>query len=142
MKINFNTIKKHLGLEKEKPTTRESKIKIDDELEQDYEIVKIDKIGLIAPLGLEGGLILKSEDGREFPISAFSGDVAKYISNFTEERHDDIPSMYNLVEQICEESEILLVKVKIFENGGALRANLYFTGEKTSYYGILGHQMH
>jgi bifunctional DNase/RNase len=31
---------------------------------------------------------------------------------------------------MCEENEILLVKVKIYETGGIFRANLYFTGRK------------
>ena len=33
------------------------------------------------------------------------------------------------IEEICEENEIFLVKVKIYESGQALRANLYFTGK-------------
>jgi bifunctional DNase/RNase len=35
-----------------------------------------------------------------------------------------------MIEQICEESELLLVKVKIYESGGIFRANLYLTGRK------------
>jgi hypothetical protein len=35
-----------------------------------------------------------------------------------------------MVEQICEELGLYLVKVRIYENGDALRANLYFTGKK------------
>ena len=35
-----------------------------------------------------------------------------------------------MIEQICEENEIVLVKVKIYESGEVLRANLYFTGKK------------
>jgi bifunctional DNase/RNase len=35
-----------------------------------------------------------------------------------------------MIEQICEESELLLVKVKLYQSGSALRANLYFTGKK------------
>ncbi|GKS66614.1 hypothetical protein YTPLAS73_01610 [Nitrosarchaeum sp.] len=35
-----------------------------------------------------------------------------------------------MVEQICEENEIHLVKVKIYQSGGIFRANLYFTGKK------------
>ncbi len=35
-----------------------------------------------------------------------------------------------MIEQICEESELLLVKVKVYESGDALRANLYFVGKK------------
>ena len=35
-----------------------------------------------------------------------------------------------MFEQICEECGLLLVKVKIYQSGDALRANLYFTGKK------------
>jgi bifunctional DNase/RNase len=35
-----------------------------------------------------------------------------------------------MLEQICEDSGLLLVKVRIFASGEALRANLYFTGKK------------
>jgi hypothetical protein len=35
-----------------------------------------------------------------------------------------------MLEEICEENETVLVKVKIYESGAALRANLYFTGKK------------
>jgi bifunctional DNase/RNase len=77
-----------------------------------------------------GAVILKTNDGKEFPISAFSPDVAKHISDFQESKHNDIPSMYNMIEYICEESGLFLVKVRIYDSGEALRANLYFTGKK------------
>ena len=35
-----------------------------------------------------------------------------------------------MIEEICEENELVLVKVKIYESGEVLRANLYFTGKK------------
>jgi hypothetical protein len=35
-----------------------------------------------------------------------------------------------MLEEICEENETVLVKVKIYESGAALRANLHFTGKK------------
>ena len=77
-----------------------------------------------------GVVILKSLDEKEFPISAFSGDVATQISNFVKQKHNIIPTIYNMFEQICEESELLLVRVKVYESGESLRANLYFTGKK------------
>ena len=93
-------------------------------------MVKIKNIGLADPFALQGVLILTTDDGKEFPISAFSGEVAQYISNFYLQKRDAIPTIYNLVEQICELSELLLVNVKLYESGNALRANLYFTGKK------------
>ena len=104
-------------------------MKIDEAPDADFETVEISNIGLTVPFGL-GVIILKTDSGKEFPISAFSGEVAKYISNFLDEKRDSIPTIYNMVEQICEDTELLLVKIKLYNSGGALRANLYFSGKK------------
>jgi len=105
-----------------------SQLKIDETIDEEYEVVTISNVGLTT-LGM-GAVILKSLDGKEFPISAFSGEVAGQISNFVERKHSSILTSYNMIEQICEESELLLVKVKVYESGDALRANLYFVGKK------------
>ena len=63
-------------------------------------------------------------------MSGFSSEVAGFISGFLEGKREDPPTIYRLVEQICEENEILLVKVKVYESGDIFRANLYFTGKK------------
>ena len=52
------------------------------------------------------------------------------LTNFIEDNRSALPTIYNMIEQICEESELLLVKVKLYQSGDALRANLYFTGKK------------
>ena len=101
-------------------------MKIDD-IDADYETVKIDQIGLIN--SQTGAVVLKDEK-VEFFMSGFSSEVAGMISSFIEGKRDDPPTIYRLVEQICEENELLLVKVKIYETGGIFRANLYFTGKK------------
>lgn len=105
-------------------------LRIDQDIDIGYETVKIQNVGLADPLALQGVLILKTEDGKEFPLSAFSGEVARYISNFLMEKRDSLPTIYNMFEQICEECGLLLVKVKMYQSGNALRANLYFTGKK------------
>ena len=120
-----NTTMPDLPLKKSQPTLR-----IDQSLDSDYEIVKIHQVGVADLFAVQGVVLLKTDDGKEFPISAFSGEVAGYISNFIEEKRDSLPTIYNMIEQICEESEILLVKVKLYQSGDALRANLYFTGKK------------
>ena len=102
-------------------------IQISD-LDEDSEVVTIDNVG-ITDLGL-GAVILKSSDGKELQITAFSAEVAKNISDFQESNRNNAPSMYSMTEQICEESGLVLVKVRIYESGEALRANLYFTGKK------------
>ncbi|NQV39653.1 MAG: bifunctional nuclease family protein [Nitrosopumilus sp.] len=98
-----------------------------NEVDPDYETVKIDQIGIIDPL--TGAVVFKDET-VEFAMSGFSSEVARCIADFLEEKRDDPPTIYRLVEQICEENGILLVKVKIYESGGIFRANLYFTGKK------------
>ena len=104
-------------------------MKIDDAQELDYEMVKITNIGFVDEYGIEGLLVLRAEDGREFHMHAFSGEVATHISSFLSGR-ESVPTIYKMLEEICEENETILVKVKIYESGEALRANLYFTGKK------------
>ncbi|HET8719890.1 MAG TPA: bifunctional nuclease domain-containing protein [Candidatus Nitrosotenuis sp.] len=103
-------------------------MKIDEKPDDDYETVKIEELGLIDPL--TGAMILKSMDKKEFHITAFSSEVAQYIANFMQGKREDVPSIYNMFEQMCEENEEVLVKIKIYETGGIFRANLYFTGRK------------
>ena len=130
MKINTIVEKLHLNIliEKIKRIDKnQSKLQIKD-FDEYSEVVNIDKIG-ITEFG-QGAVILKTDDGREFPISAFSPDTAKTISDFREGKRNEMPSIYNMLEQICENSGLLLVKVRIYDSGQALRANLYFTGKK------------
>ena len=103
---------------------------IDQAQDSGYESVSIDHVGFVDPHAVEGIVILKSADGREFYIRAFSGEVAKHISSFSDANHDGNSSIYKMISEICEENELVLVKVKIYESGEVLRANLYFTGKK------------
>jgi len=103
---------------------------IDQEQDPDYESVKIDYVGFVDPYAVEGMIVLKTSEGKEFHMRAFSGEVAKHISSFSESPGESIPSIYKMIEEICEQNEQVLVKVKIYESGEVLRANLYFTGKK------------
>ncbi|MCV0372481.1 MAG: DUF151 domain-containing protein [Nitrosarchaeum sp.] len=105
-------------------------MEINQAQEPDYESVKIDYVGFVDPYAVEGMVVLKSADGKEFHMRAFSGEVARHISSFNESARDSVPSIYKMIEEICEENEMFLVKVKIYESGEVLRANLYFTGKK------------
>jgi len=71
-KINF-LIKRIYFLKKDK------QLKI-TYLDENSISVMIDQIG-ITPFG-DGVIILKTEDGLKFPISSFSAEVAKNISDF------------------------------------------------------------
>lgn len=102
-------------------------MKIDEQPDVDYETVGISGLGLVDHLGV---MVLKSIDGKEFHMTAFSAEVAQYIANFMDGKREQVPTIYNMFEQMCEENEIMLVKVKIYETGGIFRANLYFTGRK------------
>ena len=105
---------------------------IDQAQDPDYDSVKIDYVGFVDPYAVEGMVVLKANNGKEFHMRAFSGEVAKHISSF-EDSSDDLespPSIYKMIEEICEENELVLVQVKIYESGAVLRANLYFTGKK------------
>ena len=105
-------------------------LEIDQAQEPDYDSVKINYIGFVDPYAVEGMVVLKSDNGNEFHMRAFSGEVAKHISSFGETEGKAAPSIYKMIEEICEENELVLVKVKIYESGDVLRANLYFTGKK------------
>jgi len=94
--------------------------------EEEYIIAKISYVGFVDQVGLEGVVILKSEDGKEFPMRAFSGEVAKHISRFQEGDKGSIPTIYNLVEEIAVMQDLLLVEVRVYQSGSVLRANLYF----------------
>ncbi|AJM92673.1 bifunctional nuclease family protein [Nitrosopumilus piranensis] len=99
--------------------------------EPDYDSVKIDYVGFVDPYAVEGMVVLKADNGKEFHMRAFSGEVAKHISSFGDDKGGEpVPSIYKMIEDICEENELVLVKVKIYESGEVLRANLYFTGKK------------
>ncbi len=104
-------------------------MKIDDSQERDYEVVKITNVGFVDEYGIEGLVLLKSDDGREFHMHSFSGEVARHISSFLS-GNESVPTIYKMLEEICEQNETVLVKVKIYQSGEALRANLYFTGKK------------
>ena len=105
-------------------------MKIDESLEEDYEAVTISNQGYVDPYGTEGLLILKSETGKEFHMRAFSGEVSRHISSFMDDDQELVPSIYKMLEEICEHNELVLVKIKVYESGDALRANLYLTGKK------------
>ena len=107
----------------------ELNLKIDEIQDSDYVDAKITYVGFVDPYGVEGILVLRSEDGKEFHMRAFSGEVARHITNFIDGQRDSIPTIYNMIEEVAEHNELLLVRIKVYESGSVLRANLYFTGK-------------
>ncbi|HET9773344.1 MAG TPA: hypothetical protein VFP25_00015, partial [Nitrososphaeraceae archaeon] len=99
-------------------------------LDDDFIDVEITNIGYADSMGLEGFLVLRSLEGDEFPINAFSGEVAKHILRFRQGDKNTIPTIYNLVEEIAVLQDLLLMEIIIYLSGSVLRANLYFRGRK------------
>ena len=104
-------------------------MKINEIQDSDYVEGKITYVGFVDPYGVEGILILRADDGKEFHMRAFSGEVARHITNFIDGHRDSIPTIYNMIEEVAELNGLLLVRIKIYESGSVLRANLYFTGK-------------
>jgi bifunctional DNase/RNase len=98
--------------------------------EDEYIVAKISYVGFADQLGLEGIVILKTSEGKEFPMRAFSGEVARHISRFQEGDKNTIPTIYNLVEELAVTQDLLLLEVRVYQSGSVLRANLYFKNRK------------
>ena len=96
----------------------------------DYIVAKISYVGFADQLGLEGIVILKTFEGKEFPMRAFSGEVARHISRFQGGDKNTIPTIYNLVEEIAVTQDLLLIEVRVYQSGSVLRANLHFKSRR------------
>ena len=96
----------------------------------DYVEARINNIGFLDSMGLEGAIVLKSVDGVEFPIVAVSGEVAQHIALFQQGQKNAILTIYNLVEEIAVMHDLLLLEVRIYQSESLLRANLYFQNRK------------
>ena len=66
---------------------------IDQVQEPDYDSVTIDYVGFVDPYAVEGMVVLKADNGKEFHMRAFSGEVAKHISSFGEKEGEAAPSI-------------------------------------------------
>ena len=84
--------------------------------DSDYVEARINNIGFLDTMGLEGAIVLKSIDGIDFPIVAFSGEVAQHIALFQQGKKNDIPTIYNLVEEIAVMHDLLLLEVRIYQS--------------------------
>ncbi len=98
--------------------------------DDDFISVIISNVGYADQYGLEGFVILRSEEGKEFPINAFSGEVAKHIARFQQGDKTTIPTIYNLIEEISVMQDLLLMEVRLYLSGSLLRSNLYFQSRK------------
>ncbi len=99
----------------------------EDKREDEYVYVKVTKVGFADPEGAEGVLVLTAEDGRSFPMSAFSGEVAEYIARFQRGDRVSVPSVYKMIAELADTQSIFLTEVEVYERGNVLRADLYFS---------------
>jgi bifunctional DNase/RNase len=100
------------------------------DIAEEYVLAKISFVGFVDQLQLEGIVILKTFEGKEFPMRAFSGEVARHIARFRDGDKNSIPTIYNLVEEIAVSQDLLLMEVRVYQSGSVLRANLYFKSRK------------
>ena len=66
---------------------------IDQAQDPDYDSVKIDYVGFVDPYAVEGMVVLKSDNKKEFHMRAFSGEVVRHISSFAESEGEPVPSI-------------------------------------------------
>jgi bifunctional DNase/RNase len=105
---------------------------LESKKDEAYVPAKVVQVGFIDEKGLEGALMLKSDEGRTFSMRAFSGEVALHMSRFIKGDRSSLPSIYNIVEELAEMLGFHLDRVQVYSNGTALRADLYFTGKSKS----------
>ncbi|MEM1994280.1 MAG: DUF151 domain-containing protein [Nitrososphaerales archaeon] len=99
----------------------------------EYVYVKVTKVGFADPEGAQGILVLTADDGRSFPMSAFSGEVADYIARFQKGDRISVPSIYKMIAEIADIQSIFLTEVEVYERGNVLRADLYFRHRNNSF---------
>ena len=95
--------------------------------DEEYISARISYVGFVDQLGLEGVVVLKSNEGKEFPMRAFSGEVARHISRFQEGDKGSIPTIYKLVDALSSMPYPLHVDGPMFARASVLSAVLYFT---------------
>lgn len=93
-----------------------------------YTPVRVYGAGFVDRQRIEGLVVFESADGEKFPMSAFTGDVARIIAEHAGEDRscgEDLPTVYRLVERVCSLRGLEIERVRIYESGQVMRANLY-----------------
>jgi len=96
-------------------------------------IVKVTQTGFTDPSGVQGIIVLTSNDGRSLSMSSFSGEVANYVSKFMDGDRTSTPSIYKMISELADRHSIFLKEVEIYERNSVLRANLYFKCRDDDY---------
>lgn len=98
----------------------------------DYVPVKVSEVGYADENGLEG-LISLASDGRSFAMRAFSGETATHMSRFISGDRSSVPSVFNMIEEVCERLGAHLAAVEVFSSGSVLRSDLQFLGREGQF---------
>ena len=94
----------------------------------DYAEVRVAGIGFIDRRRIGGLVVFESGDGKQFPMTAFTGEVAGLIGEYASDDRscgEDLPTVYRMLESICSSCGLALERVRIYESGQVMRANLY-----------------
>lgn len=100
-------------------------------VDSEYETVCIRYIGFVDSQTVEGVSVFQTSDGRQFHMRAFPGDVVRHVAAYATGKGEQIPSIYHMMAELCDMTETVLSKVKIYESGRVLRANLHFEGRRS-----------
>lgn len=93
-----------------------------------YTPVRVSGVGFVDRRRIGGLVVFESDDGKQFPMTAFTGEVARIIGEHAGEDRscgEDLPTVYRLVERICSLRGMEIERVRIYESGQVMRANLY-----------------
>lgn len=93
-----------------------------------YTPVRVYGAGFVDRHRIEGLVVFESAGGEKFPMSSFTGDVARIIGEHAGEDRscgEDLPTVYRMVEHVCSLRGLEIERVRIYESGQVMRANLY-----------------
>ncbi len=99
------------------------------EPEEKYVRMRVTEVGYADQYGLQGVVVLMSDDQKKFPITAFSGEVADHIQRFLKGDRTSIPTIYKMMEELAETHSLYLDSIQIYQKSNVLRANLCFRGK-------------
>lgn len=112
---------------------RAARRQVESAPDPDYAEVRIAGVGFVDRRRISGLVVFETGDGKQFPMTAFTGEVAGLIGEYAGDDRscgEDLPTVYSMVEHICSSCGLALERVRIYESGQVMRANLYLAGEQ------------
>lgn len=111
---------------------RAARRQVESAPDPDYAEVRIAGVGFVDRRRIGGLVVFETGDGKQFPMTAFTGEVAGLIGEYAGDDRscgEDLPTVYRMVEHICSSCGLALERVRIYESGQVMRANLYLAGK-------------